>query len=198
MIEDTLHRLGFEEIPADGRDLPQGCVPYLPCTIETLRELVRVACVGADDVFVDIGAGVGRAMAVVHLLSGARVIGVEIQTELARRARTLLARIPAIDATIVEGDAAELGDALAAGTVFLLYCPFSGERLARVLASLHGLATPIRICTIDMPPLDEPWLERVVTTAHLSVYQSDFSRSRSRSTSLIRDIPSPPDVDHDA
>ena len=41
MIEDTLHRLGFDEIPADGPDLPQGCVPYLPCTIENTSSTAR-------------------------------------------------------------------------------------------------------------------------------------------------------------
>lgn len=197
-IDDQLARLGFDEIPPDGPDLPQGCVPYLPCTIATLRELVEIAGVTATDVFVDIGAGTGRAMAVVHLLSGARVVGLEIQAALAQRARELLARIPAIDATIIEGDAAELAEQLATGTVFLLYCPFGGERLARVLATLRDVVHPIRVCTVDMPPLEQPWLQPILAGAHLSIYQSDLSRSRSRSTSLIRDSPSPPDVDHDA
>jgi hypothetical protein len=82
--------------------------------------------------------------------------------------------------------------------VFLLYCPFGGDRLAHVLASLQALSHPIRICTVDMPVLDLPWLQPVVTNAQLSVYQSDASSARSRSTSVFRDMPSPPDVDHDA
>ena len=175
MIEDRLRELGFDEIPADGPDLPQGCVPYLPCTIAILRELVDRAGITAADVFVDIGAGVGRAMAAVHLASGARVIGLEIQAGLAQRARELLAKIPAIDATVIEGDAALLTDQLAAGTVFFLYCPFGGDRLAQVLAALRAIAQsrPLRVCTVDLPLLAVDWLQPVASpTVNLAVYRS--------------------------
>jgi hypothetical protein len=174
-LAETLSRLGFDEIPPDDPDLPRGCVPYLPCTLETLRELVDVACVLSTDVFVDIGAGVGRAMAAVHLCSGARVIGLEIQATLAQRARELLAKIPSIDATIIGGDAGVLTDELAAGTVFLLYCPFGGERLAQVLAALQRIAQarPIRVCTVDLPLLDVDWLQPIASaTVNLAIYRS--------------------------
>ena len=84
----------------------------------------------ASDVFVDVGSGPGRAAALVHLMTGARVIGLEIQPALVAAARDMTARLRLPDVAFVEGDAPQLTAALSAGSVFLLYCPFSGERLA--------------------------------------------------------------------
>ena len=63
--------LGVGEIPDDGPDLPRGCVPYLPCSVDTLLRMVELADVQPTDVFVDVGSGVGRAAAFTHFLTGA-------------------------------------------------------------------------------------------------------------------------------
>src|SRR5690606_31548072 len=65
---------GVDGIPNDGPDLPRGCVPYLPCSVATLVEMVEQADVRSDDVFVDIGSGLGRATALTHCLTGASAI----------------------------------------------------------------------------------------------------------------------------
>ena len=51
------------------------------------RQIIEHARIDATDVFVDIGSGIGRAAAIVHLLTGAKAIGVEIQPQLVRAAR---------------------------------------------------------------------------------------------------------------
>ncbi|MBX3221400.1 MAG: hypothetical protein KF795_12825 [Labilithrix sp.] len=60
----------------------------------------------------------------------------------------------------VHGDAADLVRYMTLGTVFFFYCPFGGERLARVMDALRPLARvrPLRLCFVDMPPPDLPWL----------------------------------------
>jgi ubiquinone/menaquinone biosynthesis C-methylase UbiE len=134
------------------------------------------AGVGADDVFVDLGSGVGRALAFVHLLTGAAVVGVEIQPELLRAARARMARLGIARATFVEGDAARLTGGAEAGTVFFLYCPFGGERLARALGELERVARErtIRVCAVDLPLPELAWLERVEATpaGDVTVYRS--------------------------
>src|SRR3954463_7854907 len=60
--------LGLAELPPDGPELPAGCVPYLPCSVDALLRVVQHAPVRATDVFVDVGSGVGRAAVLVHLL----------------------------------------------------------------------------------------------------------------------------------
>ena len=74
---------GLGELPPDGPDLPRGCVPYLPCSVDTLLRVVERVPVRPSDVFVDVGSGLGRAAALVHLLTGAPVVGLETGADVA-------------------------------------------------------------------------------------------------------------------
>src|SRR5690349_21088555 len=53
--------LGLNGLPDDDAELPAGCVPYLPCAVADLLQVVEYASVCEADVFVDVGSGVGRA-----------------------------------------------------------------------------------------------------------------------------------------
>jgi hypothetical protein len=152
--------LGLGELPEDGPDLPRGCVPYFPCSVDALLRMVDEAKVRASDIFVDVGSGVGRALALVHLLTGAAAIGVEIQPELVRASRDLMARLAVHRISIIEADAAKLAGVMTVGSVFFLYCPFSGGRLSRLLAALEPAAQTrlLRICCVDVPLPPLPWL----------------------------------------
>lgn len=166
----------LKDLPEDAPDLPTGCVPYLPCAVDALLQTVERANIEASDVFVDVGSGVGRAAALVHLLSGASVLGLELQPQLVARARALAARLRGAQLSWVEGDAGELGFALGAGTVFFLYCPFGGARLSRLLAELEAIARQraIRICCVDLPLPPCPWLKADAAGPHraLTIYRS--------------------------
>ncbi len=152
--------LGPDEICEDGAALPRGCVPYLPCAVDALLRVVDQAPVGAADVFIDLGSGTGRALSFVHLLTGATAIGVEIQPELVRAASERAARLRLSRVTTLEADATSVTGAARSGNVFFLYCPFSGERLVRVLGELERLARerPLRVCAVDVPLPAQPWL----------------------------------------
>lgn len=148
--------LGLGAPPEDGPELPRGCVPYLPCSVDALLRLTEEAPVRAADVFVDIGAGVGRAAVLVHLLTGAAAVGIDIQPALVAAARELVSRLRLSGVSFIEGDAVTGAAALTAGSVYFLYCPFSGERLVRLLAGLEAVARTrsIRIGCVDLtlPP----------------------------------------------
>ncbi|MEZ4295149.1 MAG: class I SAM-dependent methyltransferase [Polyangiaceae bacterium] len=166
--------LGLEDLPADTPDLPRGCVPYLPCSADTLMRMVDLAEVKSTDTLIDIGSGLGRAMWIAHFLTGARAIGVEIQPALAHASRALIARLNADRLSVIEGDAAAETASLTTGTVFFLYCPFSGPRLDAWLTALEPLARarPLRICTVDLPLPERPWLTRTAISADLEVYRT--------------------------
>jgi SAM-dependent methyltransferase len=166
--------LGLGAPPDDGPALPRGCVPYLPCAVDALLRLTAHARVSAADVFVDVGSGVGRAAALVHLLTGAPAVGIEIQPALVAAARALAARLRLAEVTFVEGDAVDLAAALTAGTVFLLYCPFSGDRLVKLLAALEPVARrrAIQIGCVDLPLPPCGWLEATSLSADLTVHRS--------------------------
>lgn len=173
---DTL--LALEALPDDGADLPRGAVPYLPCDVEALLGAVQELPIRASDVFVDLGSGVGRAALLVHLLTGARAVGVELQAPLVEQARVSAAALGLDRVTFRRGDAAttEVPD----GTVFFSYASLSPPALERTLAWLERLAARRRFsfCAVgfELPP--RPWLvERPSPRAELSVYDAVAPRS---------------------
>jgi hypothetical protein len=171
--------LGVEDTLEDGPDLPAGCVPYLACPVDVLLLALEAAEVGRHDVFVDVGSGLGRITTLTHLLTGAGAIGIEVQDGFARRSRAMTEGLGTERVATITGDASELVAYLPIGTVFFLNCPFSGARLERVLDALHSIAATrtIRICCLQMPPLDRPWLELVASPRpELAIYRSNINR----------------------
>jgi hypothetical protein len=167
--------LGFPSPPDDGPALPRGGVPYLPCPVDTLLRVIDEAPVDDGDVFVDIGAGIGRAVAIVSLLTGARSLGIEAQPQLVGVARERIAGLGLGGVTMVTGDAAELPAGAAGGSVFFLCCPFSGDRLSALLARLELVARvrTIRLCCVDLPLPARPWFDPMGSTAgSLVIYRS--------------------------
>jgi ubiquinone/menaquinone biosynthesis C-methylase UbiE len=168
-----------DELPSDDPGLPRGCVPYLPCEAAAVLEGVRQAAVTREDVFVDVGSGMGRAALLAHLQTGASCIGLEIQPDLVRTAQGRADWLNLSRLRFLGGDAVDTVRFMTNGTVFFLYCPFGAERLGRFLEGLEEVARsrPIRVCCVDMPLLDLPWLTRLPSTsAHVDVYQSTLVR----------------------
>lgn len=166
---------GIDEIPPDDPDLPRGCVPYLPCPVTSVLDAVDQADVTSDDVFVDVGAGLGRAALLAHLKTGARCIGLEVQPALVRAAQGRADSMSLSRMRFLQGDAADSVSFITTGTVFFLYCPFSVSRLRRFLEGLEQVARAqaIRVCCVDMPPLEAAWLARMPSTSpSVDVYRS--------------------------
>jgi hypothetical protein len=146
--------IGIAPQPPDGA-LPAGAVPYLPCGVDEVLAILRDVPLGGEDVFVDLGAGLGRVVMLVHLLSGARTVGIEIQPHLVEAARaTSAAR--GIDVSFELGNVIEVE---LDGSVFFLYAPFNGALLARVIEKLRRLAQrrAFVVCAVDLE-LDVDWL----------------------------------------
>ena len=99
---------------------------------------------------------------IVHLLTGAAAVGIEIQPALVRAARDLTSRLQLSAISLVEGDAATLAGRMTTGSVFFLYCPFSGARLAKVLDDLEPIARArtLRLCCVNVPLPPRRWLTR--------------------------------------
>jgi len=167
----------LNDIPVDDPELPQGCVPYLPCPVATVLEAVERAGVTCNDVFVDVGSGTGRTAFLANLLSGASCVGLEIQPALVEASRKCAARLNLGRMQFVEGDAADRLRFIDVGTVFFLYCPFDHQRVNRVLNDLQAIARTrqIQICCVQMPALERPWLLRVPSASvDLDIYRSTF------------------------
>jgi SAM-dependent methyltransferase len=137
-----------------------------------VRTLIEVPVV-ADDVVIDLGAGLGKVILLARLLTGAAARGIELQADLVRAGREA-ARRRGIDAQLVQGDAreADLDD----GTVFFLYLPFTGPVLAKVVERLRAVASrrAIVVCALGVDvERDAPWLvRRSVDSFWLTIYDS--------------------------
>lgn len=165
---------GLDDLPPDGPELPRGCVPYLPSSVDTLLRTIALADIQERDVFVDVGSGLGRATAFMHLSTGAGAIGIEVQPALVRGARNLAERLQTDRVVVIEGDAVDLAQYMMTGSVFFLYCPFGGARLERVMAGLESIAKTraIRVCSVDLPLPSLGWLQPVAASDNLMVYRS--------------------------
>ena len=142
-------------------------MPYMPSAIGQLVRAVLDVPITEHDVFVDLGAGLGKAAMAVHLLTGAPARGVELQAGLVSEA-SAQARELGLDAvSFAQGDAldADLDDA----TVVFFYLPFTGDVLAGVLQRLEAVArrrqlvlcalgVDLHVDWITARPTDEFWL----------------------------------------
>lgn len=152
--------LEIDHVYEDEPRLPRDSVPYLPCPVSTVLHAMEQARVTSEDVVVDVGAGIGRALFLAHLFTGASCIGIELQSSLTQLAVERAARFHLDQTQFIQGDAAKSIPCMTTGTVFFLYCPFGGEQLERFLDGLASIAQarPIRVCCVDMAILKRPWL----------------------------------------
>ncbi|MBN1937803.1 MAG: class I SAM-dependent methyltransferase [Anaerolineae bacterium] len=142
-----------EPAPSETRERTNEMIHLEPTPACALLELVdRVPMDGrsplANDVFYDLGSGLGQAAILVHLLSGVRAKGVEVQPAFCQYAQRSAERFALSGVEFVCADARDL--AYEDGTVFYMFTPFTGSLLRVVLERLHRVAKdhPITLCTL--------------------------------------------------
>lgn len=161
------------DAPVDASPPGEDLVGYIPSGVAPIVRAIFDAPVTKDDVFVDLGSGLGKVAMLVHLLTGARTHGVEIQPALVARARTSAERLGLDGVSFEEGDArtAHLDD----GTVFFLYAPFTGPALVATLARLREVATKrdIVVCALGIDLRAPGWKPpRASDSFWLSIHDS--------------------------
>lgn len=129
-----------------GQPVPE-MIFYQPTPARVVLEMVEKVDFRPDDIFYDIGSGLGQVAILVHLLTGIRTRGVEIEPAYAGYARRCARRLHLSKVEFIDGDArtADYND----GSVFFLYTPFTGGVLEQVLESLRQVSSQRRIhlCT---------------------------------------------------
>jgi SAM-dependent methyltransferase len=122
-----------------------------PCAWLTLWRVFRHLRITADDVILDVGSGVGRAVLVASLFPFRRIIGLEISEPMHQQAGANLASFRQGHHSPIElvlGDATtyELPDDV---TVIFMYNPFAGQVfrlwLTRLIASLDRKPRRVRL-----------------------------------------------------
>lgn len=115
--------------------LPADMVAYQPTPACHIFDLLAQARLGADDVLVDLGSGLGHVPLLTAICTGAASLGIE------REAAYVACAQAAADALQLSRARFRCTDARAAdfadGTLFYLYTPFGGSVLQTVLDALR-------------------------------------------------------------
>lgn len=124
-----------------GSDADAGNTAYLGSPPDSVRRVLSVIANPADWAFIDVGCGMGRALAVASEFAFRSVTGIELSPELVRVARAnaaiVASRHPSRPGIVVEqGDASR--PHLTGATVLMLYHPFGAALMGRLVHSLQA------------------------------------------------------------
>jgi hypothetical protein len=150
---------------------------YQPTPVRHILHLVTAAEVAEDDVFVDLGSGLGHVPLLVSMVTGARSLGIEVEAAYVASARECAQRLHLSRVRFIPQDA-RVAD-LSSGTVFYLYSPFNGSILTDVLSALRMESTrrSIKICSLGpctRAVANERWLKAsaLPDTGRITVFNS--------------------------
>jgi hypothetical protein len=123
-------------IPLETKAREPEMVYYQQTPARIILELVEKAHLTGEDVFYDVGSGLGQVPILVHLLSGATAKGIEFEPAYCDYARGCAAdlNLSGVEFINVDARTANYSD----GTVFFMYTPFEGKLLQEVLEKLRG------------------------------------------------------------
>lgn len=196
---DRLVRLpeaGATDDYGPGISSPRERIDFVPSGVSAIADAILQAEIGPADVFVDVGAGFGRVAALVHLLTGARARGIELQPDLVTRGAAWLRSIGLgpDEVALHEGDA--LVAPLTPGTVFYMYLPFIGDTQRAFLRRLEAITEErqIAVCALGVDLRDAAWLRaKHSDSMWLTTYASVGRHAAPRIVNQL-DLPSLPSV----
>lgn len=166
-------------MPQQTKDLEPEMVYYQKTPASVVFDLVELFHFTGEDVFVDIGSGLGQVALLVHLLTGIVARGIEFEPAFCDYARACAAELHLSHVTFINRDARQAD--YSEGTVFFMFTPFRGAILREVLELLRRESLRRRIKMITYGPCTaevagQSWLERL-TPEEDSCYNPAVFRS---------------------
>jgi len=155
--------LRIDIAPEETKEREPDMVFFQPTPARIILELVEQVNITQDDVFYDLGSGLGQVPILVSLLTGAKTKGVEFEPAYHDYAQQCARRLNLSHVEFINLDArdADYSD----GTIFFMYTPFTGKLLQEVLEKLgESRKRSITICTYGPCTLqvsNQGWLRRI-------------------------------------
>jgi hypothetical protein len=137
-------------IPAPVQTLEEEMVYYQKTPARIVFEMLEQVRFNGEDVFFDIGSGLGQVAMLVNLLTGVKVKGIEFEPAFCTYASEVAAALSLPEVEFVNTDAREAD--YSDGTVFFMYTPFRGNMLLQVLERLKGESLRKKITVITYGP----------------------------------------------
>jgi hypothetical protein len=142
-LDELLDRLlCTDELEPEQREREPEMVFYQPTPARVILDLAEE--ISPDEVFYDLGSGLGHVVVLVALLTGARAHGIEFEPSYHAYATSSAASLGLTNAHFSNADVREAD--LAGGTLYFMYTPFRGAMLAIILKRLEAEA-PRRLAT---------------------------------------------------
>ncbi|HWV67714.1 hypothetical protein [Chitinophaga sp.] len=161
-----------QTMPGQTKELDPEMVYYQKTPARIIFELAEKAAFTKEDVFYDIGSGLGQVAMLVHLLTGATARGIEFEPAFCDYANNCVAQLYLSNIVFINTDARAAD--YSEGTVFFMFTPFRGKIMQQVLEMLkkESLQRKIRVitygpCTTHVALQD--WLH-LITPANSNVY----------------------------
>lgn len=172
--------LEIDDVPEETAARETDLIFYQPTPARIVLRLVEVLQPTADDLFYDLGSGLGHVPILMHLLTGVRARGVELEASYCRYASRCARNLGLTGVTFIHTDAREAD--FSKGTIFYMYTPFQGEVLRQVLGRLAQEAEQrlIRVCAYGPCTAQvarQPWLQPLLQTGTGETRFGIFSRT---------------------
>ncbi|WP_165798367.1 class I SAM-dependent methyltransferase [Chitinophaga costaii] len=148
-------------MPVQTKNLEPEMITFYKTPARVVFELVEKVQFREEDVFFDIGAGLGQVSILVNLLTGIKVRGVEFEPAFYNYAQECAAALQLSNVLFLNEDARNTD--YSTGTVFFMFTPFKGEILQAVLALLQQESLHRKIKLVTYGPCTpyvslQPWL----------------------------------------
>jgi SAM-dependent methyltransferase len=158
----------FRPMPEQTKALEPEMVYYQKTPARIVFELVEKAHFGKEDVFFDLGSGLGQVAILVNLLAEIPARGIEFEPAFCDYARNCAAELNLSNVTFINVDARAAD--FSEGTIFFMFTPFQGEILQAVLAALRKESLQRKIKIITYGPCTarvalQNWLEPITPLA---------------------------------
>lgn len=137
----------FQTMPEQTKDLEPEMVYYQKTPARIVFELVEKSRFMKEDVFFDLGSGLGQVAILVNLLAGVITKGIELEPAFCDYASDCATALNLSNVAFINVDARKAD--YSEGTIFFMFTPFTGEILQEVLAVLkkESLLRKIKILT---------------------------------------------------
>src|SRR6185312_6878332 len=137
----------FQTVPEPTKNLEPEMVYYQKTPARIVFELAERSHFTKEDVFVDLGSGLGQVTILKNLLAGITARGIEFEPAFCDYAGDCAANLSLSNVTFINADARKAD--YSEGTVFFMFTPFRGEILQEVLEMLRkeSLRRKIKIIT---------------------------------------------------
>jgi Histone methylation protein DOT1 len=156
--------IGIDTEPQETRPILPGMIGYQATPARVILTFIAQVNLTGNDVFYDLGSGLGRVVMLVGLLSDAQARGIEFEPAYCTYAQQRASRLGLSQVRFINADARAAD--LSEGTVFFMYTPFTGNILTAVLERLQQEAQARSFVLVTYGPctqyiLQEDWVKPI-------------------------------------